>query len=367
MTLFTSLLKFRISHLAFSSAFFLWGCSDLENPSTDKPHILTIKVKPLVESQSYQSTEHYIGRIEAGKSSRLGFDLGGELVHVNVEEGDQVTANQALARLNIERLNAAESQFIAQVQQAQVQLKLAQTTLDRTLNAYKFDGVSIQQRDETQQAYDQAKAALALANAQLQRIKIDIWQSTIKAPYNGTIIQRFVDEGEIVSAGQPVLHIQQAGKRKARIGVSSNHNNQWSIGSEYTLDVDGSPTAATLTAIVPTLDPITKTIDLLFELRENTSIEPGALVRFSYVKTIKQTGFWVSLDVLTTGNRGLWNLLIAVADKNNSYRLEQRVISILYQQGERVFVTGALSSGELLVAGGIHRVVPNQLVYILQD
>jgi hypothetical protein len=46
-------------------------------------------------------------------------------------------------------------------------------------------------------------------------------------------------------------------------------------------------------------------------------------------------------------------------------RLAVRPLEVLYQDGDRVFVRGPLAAGETLVATGLHRVVPGQLVRVL--
>ena len=350
--------------------FLLSGCGGTnESENGNQSHILTIKLEPLVKSQNYNLEGNFIGRVEANRSSRLGFDLGGELKEVLVNEGETIKRGQPVAVLNSERLSAAKNQASAQIKQAKTQLKLTKATLNRNREAFKFQGVSNQQLEQSQQAFDSSKAAVASAKAQLKRIDVDIKQSTIKAPYDAVVIVRHVNEGEIMSPSQPVIDIEETSNRKIRIGVSSNIIDKLVIDSNYELDIEGVNTPTTLKAIVPTRDQITKTIDLIFVLN-TTDNQPstGSIARFSYDKKVDQQGFWVPIGVLTEANRGLWTVLIAIendteSDGKPNYMLQQRVVDIVHQQGERVYVKGALKQGDLFVAAGIHRVVPGQTIY----
>lgn len=344
------------------------SCSDTTDTSTEQqPLILTVEVEPLIASESYNYKSRFVGRVEANRSSRLGFDLGGELQQVMVTEGDVVKREQPLAKLNIDRLNAIENQAIAQLKQVETQLTLASSTLKRTKKAYQFEGVSIQQLEQAQQKFDNSQAAVASAKANLQRIKLDIWQSTLNAPYDAVIVKRYADEGEIMSPTQPVFDIEELGQRKVRIGASTDVSAQFNEGEVYKLSIGNKSMQAILKTILPTLNPITKTVDMLFILDESkTTIDTGSLAVLEYEKAIGTAGFWVPVSILTEGNRGLWTLLIAVTDNEGGYVLEQRTVAIVHQQGEQVFVKGPLTDGDLVVSGGVHRVVAGQRVNILQ-
>ncbi|MEO0409798.1 MAG: biotin/lipoyl-binding protein, partial [Cyanobacteria bacterium P01_A01_bin.135] len=71
---------------------------------------------------SYEVSRRYTGEIAALRSSDLGFQRGGELVRVLVEEGDRVRAGQPLAELDIQNLQAQRQRLEAQQLEAQARL-----------------------------------------------------------------------------------------------------------------------------------------------------------------------------------------------------------------------------------------------------
>ena len=67
--------------------------------------------------------------------------------------------------------------------------------------------------------------------------------------------------------------------------------------------------------------------------------------------------------------RGLWTSYVLTKPKventnipGNSLVLEQRTVEVLHQESDRVLVRGTLQPGDRMVANGVHRLVPGQIV-----
>ena len=94
---------------------------------------------------------------------------------------------------------------------------------------------------------------------------------------------------------------------------------------------------------------------------------------------MEEPGAWLPLTALTEGSRGLWSAYAVEAAPGDARaaqgreiggdtaggRLAVQPLEVLYQDGDRVYVRGPLAAGEILVAAGLHRVVPGQLVRVL--
>jgi hypothetical protein len=53
------------------------------------------------------------------------------------------------------------------------------------------------------------------------------------------------------------------------------------------------------------------------------------------------------------------------AETEGLYRASRREVQVLYSETERVYVRGAISDGDMVVASGLHRVVPGQIVRLV--
>ncbi|MEO1370275.1 MAG: biotin/lipoyl-binding protein, partial [Acidobacteriota bacterium] len=87
----------------------------------------------------YDVERSFTGRVEARRSSHLGFELGGRLTAVTVEEGDRVRRGQVLARLDTDRLEARRRSAAAQLEQATAEMTLAELTRGRVGEARALD------------------------------------------------------------------------------------------------------------------------------------------------------------------------------------------------------------------------------------
>ena len=352
----------------FSTA--LQGCdsaSDAIAAQAEKS-ALAVNVDQVMAEPGYTIQRDFAGRVESRRASQVGFELGGELDRVMVEEGDFVSTGAALAKLDTARLEARLAEANAALAQAESGSELASRTLERSREAASFDGISAQELDLAIDAEATARAALAATAARVNSVEVDLAKSTIRAPFDAIITSRFVDEGQIVPAGQPVLGLQETAAPEVRIGVAGGLSRSLEQGQQQQLIVDGQTIEATVKAVLPLRDPATRTVDVILSIQD-ADVLPGDLARLSLEQRVEEPGFWLPIAALAEGSRGLWTAYVAMpledgvnATSGATHYLQPRPVEILYEATERVFVRGALSDGDMFVTGGLTRVVPNQQV-----
>ncbi len=324
---------------------------------------LPVATERLVESAGYTQKSVFTGTVEAGRSSALGFDANGRVLQVLVEEGDQVEAGQVLARLDTARLQASRAELTAAQQQAEVNLRLATVTFNRLQEALGYKGVSQQQADEASDAKAVAEAAVALANARLGSLAVELDKTRLKAPYAGMIARRFVDEGLVIGAGAPVLELHETGHLEIRIGIAGDAINRIVPGERYSvLDRMGRSHPVMAKATLPVRTSTGRTVDAIFQADGSSGLRPGDLTRLSLEIPQEATGFWIPISALEEGERGLWAAVVAAPTGQSGHLAQRRQVQILHQEADRVFVQGALSEGELLISDGLHRIVAGQQV-----
>jgi RND family efflux transporter MFP subunit len=320
----------------------------------------------LVEFESgYEAEDRFVGRVEAARASDLGFELAGTVASLGVDDGHQVEAGQVLAELDVARLNARRSEVAAGVAEAAATLELATLTADRMAAAQASNAVSKQQLDESQEAQISSVASLQRMNAQLEAIDVDLAKSKLVAPFSGTISVRHVDEGTIVDTGRPIFHLLETGRLEIRAGLSSRAVAGFSKGKSIIVrTASGDEVAAVVARLLPQRDSRTRTVDVILEPEgEGTSLRDGDLVDVPVKRRIEGLGFWLPRTALTESVRGLWAAYVLVPDEQaDLFRLERRQLEVLEESGERVFVRGAIVSGERVAAKGLQRLGAGQQV-----
>ncbi|MEO0997898.1 MAG: efflux RND transporter periplasmic adaptor subunit, partial [Pseudomonadota bacterium] len=187
------------------------GCGSDDRDAAGGSAALAVATEVLVTEDGYTALIRYAGRVEAGRRSQLGFELGGEIAAIAVDDGDPVGAGDVLARLDTARLRAQRAEAAAAVAAAAADAELAAATLARVREARSYDGVSPLELDQAEQRAAAADAARAAAAAVVERIDVELDKSTLRAPYAGTVVARWsVDEGQIVAQGQPVVDLQES-------------------------------------------------------------------------------------------------------------------------------------------------------------
>ncbi len=393
--------------------------SSSDNPPVEsQERALPVETIEVQSVNSYQVSRTYTGEIAAIRSSNIGFSRSGEIEAVLVEEGDRIRAGQPLARLDIRNLQTQRQQLVAEKARAEAQLaelkrgarqedidaakaevrdieqqlKLQEKQRERREFLYNEGAISREELDEftfgegvLQARLDRAKSNLtelkngtrpeqiAAQEATVQQliasiadIDVTIDKSTLKAPFDGIVAVRELDEGTVANAGQSVIRLIENAAPEARIGMPNQIIEKLAIGSTQNLKLGSQTYQATVDSILPEVNSNTRTQTVVFKLDPSAipRINPGQTVRLQLVNEIDTDGFWLPTDALTQGIRGLWNCYVVIQSDDGTQQVQQQAVEIIHQQGDRALVRGTLQSGDEIVANGTHRLVPGQLVSV---
>jgi RND family efflux transporter MFP subunit len=333
---------------------------------------LPIETRQIQPQESYRVQRVFSGRLQARRESQLGFYAAGRLEQVLVIEGEQVRKGTLLATLDTDLLTARRAELVAAQAEAEANLALASATLKRLRGVLQSGGVSRQGLDEAREGRRAAAAALDLARQRIATIDVEREKNHLLAPFDGTVIDRMVDEGRVLATGEPVLRLQESTTPEARIGVAGDAVNLLQAGGIYSLEHGQSKLTARLRAVLPLRSPRTRTVDTLFDLvaadPAGPALRPGDTVNLRLSLNIDEPGYWLPLAALTEGERGLWSVYIVEPAKDSppavgaAHRVSQRTVDIIHQDADRVFVRGALQPGTPIITTGLQRVVPGQWV-----
>lgn len=391
---------------------------DATAAETSEPTVLSVETLTAEVVDSYRATRTYTGEVAALRASDLGFERSGQLMSVLVQEGDRVSVGDPLAQLDISNLQAQRQQLEADkaralaqlaelesgpraediaaaeaaVRQVEQDLALQQTQRERREYLYEQGAISRDALDEfayrqgsLQAQLDQARSNLEeLQNGtrpeqiQAQRavvqqleaaiadVDVNIRKSTLRSPFAGIVSSREVDEGTVVGAGQSVVRLVEDAAPEARIGMPTSKASQLQPGDTQTVTLNGDRFTATVTAVLPEVDPDTRTQIVVFQLDRAAiaDINPGQTVRVEIAEMIPTQGIWLPTSALTQDIRGLWSayLIVPTDDGESSYEVRPESVEILHQESNRALVQGTLQAGDLVVANGVHRLVPGQQV-----
>lgn len=392
------------------------GCSDTSSTEPERARVLPVRLMTVRKVDSYAEQRDYAGTITARQTSQLAFQRTGQVLKVLTDDGDTVSDGQELAALDTRALEQQKKRLEASKLQAEAVLReltsgprreriesaratladlTSQVTLARKslarIRLQRAQGASSAQRlDEAeanldsfaskrdaanrqldellngtrQERIDAQTATVAQLEASLAELDVALTDSVIKAPFAGRISRRLVDPGATVMPGQTIVTLVESQYLEARIGLPADVAAKLNPSESFSFAWRGERVGGKLKAILPEVEVVTRNQMVVFDLELSGEVRPvpGDVVRLQLTEPIETDGFWVPLDALSRGTRGLWSVLVAEAQPDGSAKLTRASLTTVYTEGDRVLVSGTLKNGDQIVASGSHRVVPGQLV-----
>lgn len=302
----------------------------------------------------------FTGTVASRVQSNLGFRVPGKITERLVDAGQQVRQGQALMRIDETDLQLALTAKRNTVIAARAVVSQAQAD-ERRYAALVKNGLAA-----TPQRYEQAKAALDTATAQLAAAEADATVAENQANYtvlladaDGTVVNTLGEPGQVVTAGQTVVQLAHAGPREAVVSLPETVRPE--IGSTASADVYGEGNLrdlATLRQISDAADQQTRTYEARYVLDGSAAAAPlGSTVTIRIAN--KDEREEVSLPVgaiLDDGNRtGVW--IVNAADSTVTFK----PVSVKRIGEETAYVTG-LGIDEQVVALGAHLLVSGTIV-----
>jgi len=173
-----------------------------------------------LQAQEWQGTITAFGVIEALEEVSVASELSGTVQSIHVNEGDRVTTGQLLLTLDARKRELAVQQVKQQLQRSRTALREARLKRDRRLDLARSESVSKEILDSATLAVDGAEAAYQQARAALELAERELADTRIISPTDGSVDVRAVEVGEPVQAGSPLVTLQADASLRVQTWVS---------------------------------------------------------------------------------------------------------------------------------------------------
>ncbi|MBQ6775327.1 MAG: efflux RND transporter periplasmic adaptor subunit [Synergistaceae bacterium] len=203
-----SLIKILIGVLIIAGVCYGLNTFRATKISQPEPEIIrpVRSIKLQGEGESFK--RKYFGTVQGGKRADLSFRVSGTLSKINVEKGASVSRGQLLATLDPRDFNTRISQAQSSLSQAQAQYKNAQADFKRYENLYKQKVIAKAQYDTYKTQVDVTRSAVNAANANVKSARDALRDTELRAPFDGIIADRTVENFQDVTAKQTIFSLQ---------------------------------------------------------------------------------------------------------------------------------------------------------------
>lgn len=265
--------------------------------------------------------------------------------------GSRVQAGELLAEIDAPEIDQQLSQAIAARQQAASGLALATSTMERWEALRKKDAVSQQELDERRSNDAQARANLAAADANVERLRQLESFKRVVAPFSGVITRRNVDVGDLIDAGggagRALFLLTQTDPLRIYVNVPQTYAQLVKPGQAVSVtqaELRGQTFRGQIARTAAAIDTATRTMQIEVSLpnREGTLL-PGAFVQVLLPLKASQATT-VATNALIFRSEGI---RVAVVDAEGGIRM--RPIKIGRNYGEMVEVLDGLGSADRVV------------------
>jgi RND family efflux transporter MFP subunit len=295
----------------------------------------------------------YSGVVRPRIESNIGFRVSGKIVERAVNVGDRVKVGQVIARLDDTDLKLAEMSAKAAVASARTRRDVARDNLERAKPLLAKQFISQASYDIRLNEYDAAASALETAEAQLRQAANATGYATLTADKAGIVTAVMGEPGQVVSAGQAVVAIAEAGAIEVAVAVPEQDAGRLAVGERavVTLWAGASPgVEGSIREIAGQADPASRT----YAIRVAVAHPPGGM-RLGMTATVavridaEAAGVVVPLTALTEVDG---TPAVFVVDAGNK-TVRRTPVTVAGPAADGIRVAGGLNAGDIVVTAGV--------------
>lgn len=366
------------------------ACSPESNTSGRKSeHPEKVRVKTeLVREMSVPMVRSFTGTVASADTALLTPKVTGYLDGLYVKAGDTIRKGELLARITskelVDKKNYAESAVKEarngerqaalgrkmagfELKQAEAQYALAEKTYHRYSNLLKTESVSKQEFDEVEAKYKAALEGVKLSReninlaaekltqvrikkqqaiAMLDEVKTYLGYTELRAPFDGVVLQKLMDIGNLVAPGQPILKI---GSHENVIYAYVNGSVVRNVkpGQEATVEIPsaGQTFNSRILNVDPNIDPATRNFRV--KLSGKGDLVPGMYASVNFGEGTEKAVVVPRSAVLERGE-----LSMVFVDEN--HRAQMRMVKTGRSFKDTIQILSGLTPGEKIIVDKVN-------------
>lgn len=293
-----------------------------------------------------------VGTLEASEGVVVSNEVAGVIRAIEFDSGQQVATGDLLVQLDDEADRADLDSLIAAQRLADLNFKRVQKL--------------IKEKSVSQSEFDQARATLDGAAAQVAAKRANIAKKAIRAPFAGALGIRNVDLGQYLAPGSQIVTLQALEPMLVDYQLPERFLGDLAPGQAVEVSVQAYPQrtfSGVIAAISPRIETATRSIPVraAFDNPDHL-LKPGM---FAEVRTILPE----RAGVLTLPERAIaynpyGNSVFLVVEKDGGLTVQSRPVDTGDVRDGRVEIVAGLAAGDRVVADGLNKLRNGQAVKI---
>jgi RND family efflux transporter MFP subunit len=293
------------------------------------------------------------GTVEAVNRATMSAQTSGRIAEVYFDVDDYVEAGQAIVRFTNLEQQAALASAEAALSEAVARQKQSDEDFRRVEGLFNSGSSSKREYDQATAARDAAIARVAAARSAIATAEQQLEYTLVRAPYAGIVTERFVEVGESIAVGQPLMSGLSLESLRVVVDIPQHVAARVREFQTAFILTDAARIPAAKLTIFPFADSTSNTFTVRIELPPGQfDLYPGMFVKASFVVGDEER-LLVARSALIRRSEvsGVY-----VVNEDNEVRFRQVRVGGVF--GDRVEVLAGLAQGERVavdpVRAGIH-------------
>jgi len=339
-----------------------------ENEPLLTPVVPTVEVQQVSMGRVAQS-RHTTGTVVADNEATVAPLIMAQILEIRVREGDSVARGDLLAILDTRELEDALSQAEAGLEASRSGIAAAQAAWQAQEAATKRDRMLFEAKAISQEQWDHSRTAQVSALARLDATQAEMRMAAkrrdqartrqgyarLKAPFDGRVVNRSADPGDLAIPGKPVLTLVQGEGIRVRAQLPADDLTAITAGLEVRLSLGGASVESNISRVVPAMDQSRLAV---FEVDLQTppaQFVPGATVAVD-LQLRAMEGLLVPTRALLEGEYGTW---VFTVEDSTVLPVE---VEVLARSTTHAVVNGDLDQEDMVVTA-----LPSRLMLLAED
>lgn len=351
----------------------LWlmsGCSEGKSEAPKAPPSVPVTVAQAVR-KNVPVEITAIGNVEAYSTVSIKSRIGGELLKVHFQEGQEVSKGDLLFTIDPRPYEAALVEARARLAKDVALLKKAQQDAERYASLIQKQVVSQEQYDQVRANLAALEATVRADEAAVENAKLQLSYCYIYAPISGRTGSLMANAGNLIKASddnKSMVVIRQIQPIYVAFSVPEQYlpriKARWAKGKlPVRVSIkDGAEVQleGELTFMENTVDPTTGTILLKATFtNQDKALWPGQFVDVALKLEEKPNVLLIPTHAVQTGQQGPYVFLVKPENT-----VEVRLVKLGRSFGQESVVEEGLQEGDLVVTDGQIRLVPGAKVEV---
>lgn len=299
------------------------------------------------------------GTVVSRSDAKLSAEVNGRLLEV-ADVGTFATRGDEIARIEDTAMRLRRDELLAEVERAEARLKFLESEEARYVQLSKSNLTAATKLDETRSDRDVSRGDLRVAKSRLAQLEDQLGRTSIKAPFDGIVVERLMMPGERVEIGRNVVRMVDQQHLEVIARAPLDYYSYVQTGQQLELRTGSEVVMGTVRTVVAVGSEKTH----LFELRldiESNRFPVGQTLRVSVPTSNAREALVVPRDALVLRPEGI---TVFVVDEN--LKASQVTVTTGIDAGDSIEVFGAIKGGDTVIIRGNERLRPGQTVSIME-